>query len=125
MPLFYHMGRLQPPHTVRMSRKRGPPDFLLTKKATWSRSPSSLLQRSRPNGSQIVPSPDGAEGLPGPTACPTSAAARYRVPSLSVRVALARPRQVKAAQEAREPGAGALVLALTGVADLSSRTGGS
>jgi hypothetical protein len=44
---------------------------------------------------------------------------------LPVRVAASPPRQVKAAQEVGKPGAGALVLALTGVADLSSRTGGS
>jgi hypothetical protein len=44
---------------------------------------------------------------------------------LPVRVAASPPRQVKAAQEAGRSGAGALVLALTGVAHLSSRTGGS
>jgi hypothetical protein len=44
---------------------------------------------------------------------------------LPVRVAASPPRQVKAAQEDGRLGAGALVLALTGVADLSSRTGGS
>ena len=43
---------------------------------------------------------------------------------LPVRVAVSRPRQVKAAQEVGRSGVGALVLALTGVAYLSSRTGG-
>ena len=44
---------------------------------------------------------------------------------LPVRVAPSTPRQVKAAQEEVGWGEGALVLALTGVAYLSSRTGGS
>ena len=54
MPLFYHIERLQPPHKVRMSRKREPPVAGLH---------PCLLQRSRPNGSRIVASPDGAEAL--------------------------------------------------------------
>ena len=85
---------------------------------------SYLLQRSRPNGSRCVPSPTvqrvSAALLPVQRLPPP--ASRSRLP---VRVAAARSRQVKAAQGAGKPGVGALVLALTGVAHLSSRTGGS
>ena len=85
---------------------------------------SSWLQRSRPNGSRSVPSPTvqrvSAVLLPVQRLPPP--ASRSRLP---VRVAAPRPRQVKAAQEAGKPGAGALVWALTGVAHLQSRTGGS
>src|SRR6266702_832845 len=85
----------------------------------------SLLQRSRPNGSRIVASPDGAEALS--LSCCLSNVCRRPPPRsrFPVRVAASMPRQVKAAQEAGRSGAGALVLALTGVAYLSSRTGGS
>ena len=101
---------------LRMSRKREPPVAGLH---------PSLLQRSRPNGSRIVPSPDSAEALP--LSCCLSNVCRRPPPRsrLPVRVAVSTPRQVKAAQEAERSGAGALVLALTGVAHLSSRTGGS
>jgi hypothetical protein len=44
---------------------------------------------------------------------------------LPVWVASTRPRRVKAAQEVWRSGAGALVLALTGVVDLPPHTGGS
>ena len=44
---------------------------------------------------------------------------------LPVWVASTRPRRVKAAQEVGRSGAGALVLALTGVVDLLPHTGGS
>ncbi len=72
---------------------------------------SCLLQRSRPNGSRSVAFPDDAEGLPGPAACPTSAAARHRIPDSrcglpNLRHAKPRPREVG------KSGAGALVLAL-------------
>ena len=46
-------------------------------------------------------------------------------PRLPVRVTFPRPRHVKAAQVVWGSGRGALVLALTGVAYLQSRTGGS
>ena len=97
-------------------RKREPPVAYLH--------PSSL-QRSRPNGSRIVPSPDDAETPP--LSCCLSNVCRRPPPRsrLPVRVAASTPRQVKAAQEVQRQGAGALVLALTGVAHLSSRTGGS
>jgi hypothetical protein len=109
-----------------MTTKKGTTWLLITKKgATWSMSAPSLLQRSRPNGSRGVPSPGSAELRPG--FCCLSNVCRRPPPRsrLPVRVAAFLPRQVKAAQEARSWGAGALVLALTGVADLSNRTGGS
>ena len=116
----YHQpssGQYSP--NLRESRKRGPPPFQSDSyEFKW-------LQRSRPNGSRSVPCPDGAETLPV-FYCLSNVCRRPPPRSrLPVRVAVARPRQVKAAQEAGRSGAGALVLALTGVAHLSSRTGGS
>ena len=110
-------GKSRPPCWC--SRKRGPPPFQSDSyEFKW-------LQRSRPNGSRSVPCPDGAETLPV-FYCLSNVCRRPPPRSrLPVRVAVARPRQVKAAQEAGRSGAGALVLALTGVAHLSSRTGGS
>src|SRR5947209_12041731 len=122
---FHIMEGLSP--NVRMSRKREPPGFLLTKKgATWSlsapilaptESPKRFPKRSLPSRCRASPPvllP--VQRLPPPaTAFPTPGV------GCSSR---ATPCQGRA-RWAGGLGGGALVLALTGVAPLSSRTGGS
>ena len=69
---------------------------------------SSELQRNRPNGSRIVPSPDGAEGLP-PSCCLSNVCRRPPPRSrLPVRVAHPEPHPVKAAHVGEGCGRGAL-----------------
>src|SRR5258708_33841810 len=90
------------------------------------RSPSRVQGASAPTESpKRFPRRPSAKRDSWPWPAPTSAAAHHRVPSLSVWVAATRPRRVKAAQEVGRLGAGALVLALTGVVDLHHHTGGS
>ena len=69
---------------------------------------STVLQRSRPNGSHIGSSPDGAEGLP-PSCCLSNVCRRPPPRSrLPVRVAYPEPHHVKAAQVEEGCGRGAL-----------------
>jgi len=96
------------------------------------------LSAARSLGSRGSGCPNGvAQTVPGASFLPT--VRRSRVPAclsnvcrsppprsrLPVWVAGKRPRRVKAAQEVGRLGAGALVLALTGVVDLHPHTGGS
>ncbi len=90
------------------------------------RSPSRVRSVPAPTESpKRFPRRSSAERDPWPWPAPTSAAARHRVPSLSVWVPSHRPPRVKAAQEVEGAAARALVLALTGVVDLLTHTGGS
>src|SRR6266700_6581626 len=109
-----------------VTTKKGATDFLLTKKgATCGMSPPLLAPTESPKRFPNRPFPRRCRG--SPWSCCLSNVCRRPPPRsrLPVRVAVSTPRQVKAAQEAERSGAGALVLALTGVAHLSSRTGGS
>ena len=108
-----------------MTKKKGATWLLLMKKGATSglsapihaptEPPQRFPQRSLPYQCRA-----------SPRFCCLSNVCRHPPPRsrLPVRVAHPEPRHVKAAQEAGGLGGGALVLALTGVAHLSSRTGG-
>src|SRR5262249_52724807 len=109
-----------------VTMKKGTTWLLLTKTgASCGMSPPLLAPTESPKRFPNRSSPRRCRRSPRSCFLPTVCRRPPPRSRLPVRVAEPSPRQVKAAQEAGKPGAGALVLALTGVADLSSRTGGS
>src|SRR6266487_3187890 len=107
-----------------VTMKKGTTWLLIMKKgATCGISPPLLAPTESPKRFPNRSFPRRCRGSPR-SCCLSNVCRRPRPRSrLPVRVAASPPRQVKAAQEEAGWGEGALVLALTGVAHLSSRTG--